>query len=476
MRTHLLLTAVVITFQLASFVVDASADDSRPNIVLIVVDDLGYADLGCTGCVDFDTPHLDHLAASGVNFTCGYVTHPYCSPSRAGILTGRYQQRFGHENNPPHAPDNDAIGLSTEETLLPKLLSNAGYSTAAVGKWHLGDADPFLPTSRGFDDFFGFSSGHLSYYGTSKPNGETMMRGNIAFQGKSSYLTDDFTEEAIEFIKRERNQPFFLFLSYNAVHSPDQAPRKYLDRAKHIEDPFRAVYAAMTIGLDDGIGRVVETLEELGVRKNTLVIFINDNGGRIGSDNRPYRGHKGQLYEGGIRVPFFASWPERLPKGILYDTPVSALDILPTIAAAAEANTASCKPLDGIDLLPYLSGEQTKLPSRSLFWRVSGGDGFAVRDGNWKLIQPAHGGSQLLFDLSTDHREEFNLHADEPEVVSRLMAQYLSWNNELIAPLWTDPHPENVAKEHAAVRDARLKAMPVWERKVLESPIRSAKN
>ncbi len=445
-----------------------AADRTRPNIIVIVSDDLGFADVGINGCNDFPTPHFDALAESGIQFTNGYVTHPYCSPSRAAILTGRYQQRFGHENNPPFAPNDETIGTPTDEVFLSQVLKAAGYRTCAIGKWHLGDAAPYLPTARGFDEFFGFSGGGFNYYGFGNPRkkGEAVVRnGTPVPKEELTYLTDDFTNEAVRFIQQNKSRPFFVYLAYNAVHAPDQAPQKYLDQAVNIEDGFRTVYAAMTIAMDDGIGRVVETLERTGLRDNTLVFFVNDNGGRIGSDNRPLRGHKGMLYEGGVRVPFLASWPGKIPAGLSYDQPVSALDVLPTAAAVAGADTSACKPLDGVDLLPYLTGKRSKPPHEILFWRVIGGQGYAVRQGRYKLVKAAAVDRVQLFDLHEDLLERFDLASEQPEVVTRLQRAYDGWNAELAEPLWSDAHPENVAKEHESVIEARWKALPPAERK-----------
>lgn len=457
--------AAILVITIASLAV---ADTNRPNIIVIVSDDLGFADVGINGCNDFPTPHFDSLAASGVQFTNGYVTHPYCSPSRAGILTGRYQQRFGHENNPPFAPDDETIGTPTDEVFLSQVLKSAGYRTCAIGKWHLGDAAPFLPTARGFDEFFGFSGGGFNYYGFGNPRkkGEAVVRNGVPVpRDELTYLTDDFTNETVRFIQENKSHPFFIYLAYNAVHAPDQAPQKYLDRAVNIEEGFRSVYAAMMIAMDDGIGRVVQTLEETGLRDNTLVIFVNDNGGRLGSDNRPLRGHKGMLYEGGVRVPFLASWPGKIPAGMKYDAPVSALDTLPTAAAAAGAATDQCKPLDGVDLLPHLTGRASAPPHETLFWRVSGGQGYAVRQGRHKLVKAAALDRVQLFDLQEDLLERHDIAQVSPEVVTRLQQAYDNWNVELAAPLWSDPHPENVAKEHQSVTEARWKALPPAERK-----------
>ncbi len=441
----------------------------RPNVVLILADDLGFADVGFNGLREFDTPHIDRLAASGVRFTNGYVSHPYCSPTRAGLLTGRYQQRFGHEHNPPYEPQNERIGTPLGETLLPQVLQSAGYRTAAVGKWHLGDHRKFHPLERGFDEFFGFSGGGFDYYGVarrSRPEHRIVRGFATVPRDKLTYLTDDFTNEAVRFIRRQRGNPFFLYLAYNAVHAPDQAPQPYLDRAAHIEYGARSVYAAMTIALDDGIGRVLAALDALGLRENTLIFFLSDNGGRVvGADNFPLRGHKGMLYEGGVRVPFVMSWPARLPAGKLYDEPVTALDIFPTAAAAAGASAAQA--LDGTDLLPFVTGKTAGAPHETLYWRVIAGQGYAVRSGRYKLVKAAAKDRLELFDLQADLRESNNLAADKPEVVARLRKLYAEWNKELVRPLWSDPHAANVVKEFERVREPRRKALPPPARRPL---------
>lgn len=437
---------------------------NRPNVVVIVADDLGYADLGYTGCRDYDTPHLDALAASGVRFTNGYVTHPYCSPSRAAILTGRYQQRFGHEANPSFSPRDDSIGTETGEVMLPAALRQAGYRSAAIGKWHLGDAPRFLPQRRGFDEFFGFSGGGYNYYGVPnprEPEHRVVRNGAPVAPSDISYLTDDFSTEAVSFIGRNRRNPFFLYLAYNAPHAPNQAPQKYLDRARHIEYGVRSVYAAQNMAMDDGVGRVMRALQNHGLRDNTLVFFLSDNGGRTdGADNRPLRGHKGLLYEGGIRVPFLLSWPGKLPAGKAYDRPVSALDIFPTALAASGAGPAPGKPLDGVDLTPFLTGAHSQPPHEALYWRVLGGQGWAVRQGRYKLMQRAATGRIELFDLDADAGERRDIAASRPEVVGELKRLYERWNAQLIPPRWSDPHGENVKKEYEGVMGVRQRALP----------------
>lgn len=436
----------------------------KPNVVVILADDLGYADLGFNGCRDFDTPNIDALARSGVRFENGYVTHPYCSPSRAGILTGRYQQRFGHEANPDFLPDDDTAGTPTDEVFLSAVLKRSGYRTAAIGKWHLGDAPRFLPQQRGFDEFFGFSGGGFNYYGLPNPR---QPRHRIVRNGapvpldQISYLTDDFSTEAVSFIQRNRANPFFLYLAYNAVHAPNQAPRKYLERTQHIEYGARSVYAAQTVAMDDGVGRVMRALSTNGLRQDTLVFFLSDNGGRRDvADNRPLRGHKGVVYDGGVRVPFLLSWPARLRAGITYPHPVSALDIFPTSMAAAGTAASNGKPLDGVDLLPHLTGSNSYPPHDTLYWRVIGGQGYAVRNGRYKLVKRAAAGRTELFDLAADPNERRDLALQKPEIVAELQRLYGRWNAQLIPPRWKDAHPANVEKEYEEVTDARKRALP----------------
>ena len=441
------------------------APAARPNIIVILADDLGYSDLGFTGCRDFETPHIDALAASGVRFSNGYVTHPYCSPSRAAILTGRYQQRFGHETNPERVSDDDSIvGTATDEVFLSDVLRKAGYRTAAIGKWHLGDAPHFLPQRRGFDEFFGFSGGGHNYYAAAdKGNARNQVTRNgvPVPPAKISYLTDDFTDEAVAFIGRNRRNPFFLYLAYNAVHSPNQAPQKYLDRTEHIEYGARSVYAAMAVAMDDGVGRVIRMLEESGLRGNTLVFFLSDNGGRRDiAGNQPLRGHKGVLYDGGVRVPFLLSWPGKLPKGKAYEQPVSSLDIFPTAMAAAGAGPSSGKALDGVDLVPFLNGANRYPPHETLYWRVLGGQGWAVRQGRYKAVKRAATDKLQLFDMSVDGNERHDIASQKPETAAELKRLYERWNAQLIAPKWTDSHGKNVMNEYNEVMDARRKALP----------------
>ena len=320
-------------------------ESRKPNIILIVSDDQGWSDVGFNGCTDIPTPHLDNLAESGVIFTSGYAPHSYCSPSRAGILTGRYQQRFGHECNPGYLEYEDEVadGLPLSETLISNIFQGAGYKTAAIGKWHLGDARQYWPINRGFDYWYGFSGGGMSYWGN--PNKErgplsgVLENGEIVPIDQLTHLTDDFSAKAVEFIQGNKENPFFMYLAYNAPHAPDHATKAHLEATEHVEYGGRAVYGAMVSAMDKGIGEVMFELEKQGIRENTIVIFLSDNGGRgEHAINFPYRGHKGMLFEGGIRVPFCISWPASIPSGQTIDEPVTGLDILPTLMKATNVN------------------------------------------------------------------------------------------------------------------------------------------
>ncbi|MEM9659168.1 MAG: sulfatase-like hydrolase/transferase, partial [Planctomycetota bacterium] len=436
-----------------------SSAEQRPNVIVIVIvaDDLGFSDVGFNGCKEIPTPYLDELASAGVVFDVGYASHPYCSPSRAGLMTGRYQQRFGHECNPGTGNDGAASGLPLSETLISDLLEQNGYRTGAIGKWHLGDAPEFWPTERGFDEWFGFSGGGMSYWGDTggRPRESGVLRNGVAVpKSELTHLTDDFSKEAAAFIERHQSQPFFLYLAYNAPHAPDQATREHLQKTEHIEYGGRAVYGAMVAAMDEGVGRVTAKLKELDLFDNTLIFFYSDNGGRREhAINYPFRGHKGMLFEGGIRVPFCVSWPGRVNGGRRYDQPIMALDIFPTVLSAAQVELTDDLALDGVNLLPHLTGDVASPPHETLFWRYAVGDdrfGYAVRDGNHKLIYSIYKGRHLLFDLAADPWERDDLADSDQETVQRLTGLYEQWRGGLADPLWLDPHGANVVKEERA--------------------------
>ncbi len=421
----------------------------RPNIIVIIGDDMGYSDIGCYGCKDIPTPNIDSIARKGVRFTNAYVTAPGCSPSRAGIMTGRYQQRFGHYYNPGPPPLGlqGHVGLPITEITIADVLKSAGYTTGAVGKWHLGLTPHFHPLNRGFDEFYGFLHGKHSYTDPGLGSFNPIMRGTTPVDEKE-YLTDAFTREATSFIKRHRTQPFFLLLAYNAPHTPLQAPKRFQNSFEHIKNPKRRTYAAMLAAVDEGIGKVLTMLQELELQQDTLLFFINDNGGwgednpRDGSLNKPLRGGKGSFFEGGIRVPFMVQWPSRLSSGRTFDLPVISLDILPTISAVTGAKLPSDRIIDGVNLIPFLSGKKD-LPHQSLFW--FGWGKYAIREGNWKLVNTD--GNIKLFDLAADIAESHDLSAEHPDVVKHLAKAYEAWNKQMIDPVWSRSVPKPKPKE-----------------------------
>jgi len=434
----------------------AAEPTKKPNIIVIVADDLGYADIGCHGCKDIPTPHIDSLAKNGVRCTNGYVSGPYCSPTRAGLLTGRYQQRFGHELNPgPPSDTTIEVGLSLAEKTMPQRLKSAGYATGMVGKWHLGHAEKFNPVHRGFDEFFGFLGGAHSYVQANQPN-NPIMRGLKAV-GEKEYLTDAFAREAVAFVDRHRSEPFFLYYAFNAVHTPMQAPDKYKARFEKIADEKRRTYAGMLSAMDDAIGALLEKLRAEKLEENTLIFFISDNGGpenANASDNGPFRGQKAQTWEGGIHVPFIVQWKAKLPAGKTYDQPVMQLDILPTALAACGVALESSDKMDGVNLLPYLDGSRTGAVHHALYWRF--GAQMAIRMGDYKLVKAPGGGLEAgpqrqgkadvagaqLYNLARDIGETTNLAEKEPEKVKELAAAWQKWNSELVDPKW---RPNNAA-------------------------------
>ena len=425
----------------------------RPNIVVILADDLGFADLGFQGSRDITTPHIDSLARTGVRFTSGYVSHPFCSPTRAGLMTGRYQQRFGHENNMFFSLDDQVAGLPLSEITLANMLSDNGYVTGLVGKWHLGSHPRFHPTKRGFKEMYGFVGGGHDYLDPGSP-AETKDEHLLPIHredGKpileKEYLTTALGREAAAFVTRHARDPFFLYLAFNAPHTPLQAPEPYLRRFASIENKNRRTYAAMVSAMDDAVGKVLAAIREAGAAENTLIFFLNDNGGPAGnaSSNRPHRGTKRMLYEGGIRVPFVIHWQGHLPSGKVVADPVISLDIFPTALAAAGIPVPKDRKIDGVNLLPYLEGRASSPPHRDLYWRTFGGVNFAMREGRYKLVRNGKSAPEL-YDLDADIGETNDLAAKEPQTVARLDASLKRWNGELVKPLW----PDHIFDKHDA--------------------------
>ncbi len=341
----------------------ASPAGRKPNIIIILADDMGFADTAFQGAKDTHTPNLDALAATGIRFTNGYVSHLFRSPMRAGLMTARYQQRFGHENNPKYDKRDEVSGLPTDQVTMPQVLAAAGYRTGMVGKWHLGAAPKFHPLKRGFQEQFGFIGGGHDYFRADMADDAKEYYIPIERNGQpveeKEYLTDAFSREASVFVRRHAADPFFLYLAYNAPHTPQQVSEKYLDRYRGIADKQRRLNAAMVSAIDDGVGKLMSTLTELKLDSDTLIFFFSDNGGPVGingSDNTPLRGAKGQVYEGGIHVPFVMRWRGRLAEGKTLAAPVISLDVFPTAVAAAGATMPGGRQFDGVNLLPYALG------------------------------------------------------------------------------------------------------------------------
>ena len=452
----LMKTILIVTVLLASTAIEAQPANPagaarRANVVVIVADDLGYADIGAQGISkDVRTPEIDSIARNGVRFTNGYVSAPVCSPSRAGFLTGRYQQRFGHEANPQ--PNFDGtFGLPLDQVTLADELKRAGYATGAVGKWHLGSPPEFRPGRRGFDEFYGFLGGAHGYLGQrpAAAQGLNAIRRGDAPVDEKEYLTTAITREAVSFIDRHKAAPFFLYVPYNAVHTPQQVPPKYVEPFAAVKDEKRRLMLAMLAALDEGVGQILGKLRDAGVEENTLVVFHSDNGGPTfgnASRNTPLRGIKGELWEGGIRVPFVLQWKGRINPGQVIHHPVIALDVFPTALAAAGAQPRPQPQLDGVNLLPWLEGKTQGRPHDALYWRFK--PQWAVRDGDYKLVAPRNAAPQL-FDLAKDPGERNDLSGDKPEIVKRLREKYDAWNAQLMEPRWPGKQEGAAARRSA---------------------------
>jgi arylsulfatase A-like enzyme len=435
-------TLVVLVFvAFASQSLAQTAVQKRPpNIVLLYADDAGYADFGfqqdCAEDMAKLTPHIDSIAAAGVIMTNAYMSGCVCSPSRAGMMTGRYQTRFGHEFNiPPGYMDG---GLPLSETFLPKRMQPLGYTTSLVGKWHLGYPADYHPNKRGFDWFYGCLQGSRSYYPMKRTSKHRVIQENGVATEEGGYTTDRLGDAGVRFINDNKDKPFFLFLSFTAPHGPLQAKAEDLAKLAHITPVKRRKYAGLVKALDDNVGKVLQALEAAGLAENTLLVFTNDNGGQTltGANNGKLRGRKGSLFEGGIRVPMCMRWPGHIKAGTKIEDPVISLDFFPTFAAVGGVDAAPEWELDGINLLPRLTGAVSKLVDRPMFWRQ--GKERAVRIGQHKLhIADLPGGSaREVFDLSQDIGEAQPLADADAEVVAALDKALADFDGEMVAAKW----------------------------------------
>jgi arylsulfatase A-like enzyme len=429
---------------LAYFSANATTAATQPNVVLIFVDDLGYADVGYQGCSDVATPNIDSIADSGIRFPAGYVTAPVCGPSRAGLLTGRYQQEFGFEDNPGpfrQSPET-RIGIPLDVPTIGEMFKQAGYRTAWIGKHHSGKEADNNPIHREFDVFFGFLNGALGYFVGDNTKGE-LLRGLEPVASESEYLTDAFTREAIKFIEGSKDEPFMLYLPYNAVHAPMHATEDLLKKYAHIEHTGRRKFAAMLDSMDSNIGRVLDTLKAQGLYENTLLFFISDNGGAEDksnySYNYPLRGIKSSMYEGGIRVPFALQWPAKI-KPAIFDAPVSSIDVIPTALAAAGFTQDPELQMRGRNLLPYFTDNAPEFEDRYLYWRFM--HGHVIRNHEWKLVRPWGGRDFIatdaweLYHISEDISESNNVIKQYPEIAAELGTAWESWSASLMPAQW----------------------------------------
>lgn len=464
----------------------------RPNVIVILADDLGITDLSSYGNKLVSTPNMDGIGKNGVRFTEGYISSPVCSPSRAGLITGRYQERFGHEFQPelrylknmaeyygfkmmpkfkpldpikehevPTTEDRLRQGLPPSEITLAELLKKYDYSTAIIGKWHLGAADFAKPCARGFDYQYGFyeaftlyapltdtsiQNTHVKHEYMDQHEWQTAAgrTGNCAIlrncceeQQENKYLTDKLTDEAINWIDSNKSNPFFLYLPYNAPHAPLQVPKSYYRQFANIKDPVKRTYAAIIKSLDDQVGRLLKHVDSLGIDDNTIIFFLSDNGGAVyngTTDNAPYRGGKLTNFEGGIKIPFMMEWKNHINPGTVYKYPVISLDIFATVAGVIGLDLPTDRKYDGVDLIPYVNGEVKAAPHQALYWRSDFNK--AIRKGDWKLIENEYDNTNQLYNLAVDSTEMNNLYTQKPEVAKNLEADLDSWEKEMVKPLW----------------------------------------
>lgn len=418
------LIACLLCFGVSAAESDVAA--APPNIVIFYGDDLGWGELGCQGSQDIPTPHIDSIAKNGVRFTQGYVAATYCSPSRAGLMTGKYPTRFGHEFN---SVASKTSGLSLQETTIANRLKDLGYATICIGKWHLGAGPDHRPTRRGFDEFYG-TLGNTPYFHPTQFIDSRVSNEIQKIEDASFYTTDAYADRAVEWLDAHKSDRKFLYMPFNAQHGPLQAPEKYLARFSHIEDKQRRTFAAILSAMDDAVGRVLTKIRELGQEENTVIFYIADNGGptkSTTSNNGVLRGFKMNTYEGGPRVPFLMQWKGKLEGSRIYESPVLNLDVLPTVLTAAGATVDAEWKLDGVDLMPFLTGANTSRPHQTLYWRFS--PQWAVRHGDMKLVHSLGGTDKPeLYDLSKDPGESKDLAMEMPDQVKELQALYDAWD------------------------------------------------
>jgi arylsulfatase A-like enzyme len=417
------------------FIANDIAAQTKPNIIYIMADDLGYADISCYGRKDYSTPNLDKLASQGMKFTNAYAGASICTPTRTSFMTGRYPARtpVGRREPLDWTPRDSTVGLTPDYTSLATLLKKAGYQTSLIGKWHLGFASAYSPLKNGFDEFYGFNGGGIDYVSHTDPNGRNDFFENDKPIVKEGYMTDLLMDKAIEVIKRKHTKPFFLSMMFNAPHWPWQAPNDKvypLGNDQWKEGGSASTYAAMVKSMDDAIGTIMKTLDEENLSANTVVVFTSDNGGERFSDMGILAGKKALLWEGGIKIPAFIRWPGKIPENSTTEQAAITMDWTATFLALAGAKPDPKFPLDGIDMMPVCTGK-SKPVSRTFYWqRVERNPQKAIRDGDWKYLQDQKG--EYLFDLSKDPEEKNDLKEKEKTVFEKLKKKYTEWEKTIL--------------------------------------------
>lgn len=428
---------------------DATDKNKRPNIIIVLADDLGYSDLSIQGCQDFETPNIDRIGRNGIQFTEGYVTNSVSAPSRAGLLTGRVG--FGFEAN---LPNNTNLGLDTLIPTIAKVLKNGGYKTFGIGKWHLGYDAQFHPNKRGFDEFYGLLGGSRSYYALKKRNAHKSLQYNGVYEDevKGTYVTNRLTNKAVSFInehvKKDAEQPFFMYLSYTAPHAPLHPNPAHKGRFTNIKNDKRSKYASMVVTMDEGVGEVLNCLEDNEIVENTFIVFLSDNGGPLAggwTTNKPLRQGKGSLFEGGIRVPFLIQWKGHIPKGLVVDNPVTSLDLLPSFADLAQIPQPDS--LNGVSLWPWLKNPSSEIDRPLMFWRRGEKKHGAVRDGNYKWKLNRRKGTQSLYNLKEDAGERINLIKKHPQKASKMAQKFKEWEESVKDPTFSSGYKSKKNKK-----------------------------
>ncbi len=439
MNKLILFSAVIVLFGCQSQKNNQESVDSplqgSPNVIVILLDDAGYADFGFMGCQDLETPNIDALANDGMIFSDAHVSATVCAPSRAGLITGKYQQRFGFEANGTGDETTGDLGLAKETNTIAELLkAKSDYKTIAIGKWHLGGTSNNHPNNRGFDDFFGFLGGGRSYFYQPKESDLLAIQHNGEKQKFEGYLTDVFGDASVNFVEANKDHPFMMYLSYNAVHTPMEAKAEDLEKYKNHP---RKHLAAMTWSLDQNIGKLVSKLKSLNLYDNTLIFFLSDNGGAHNnqSTHGKLKGWKGNKFEAGHRVPFFVTWPKKIKSASKFDGLTSSLDVVPTILDACQLYDKTASDFDGVSLMPYLTQQISGHPHETLFWRKL--DESAVRHLEHKLIS-LNGYGQVMYNLKDDIGEQHNLMLTNPEIAETLNQKYEAWQKNLMPPLWKE--------------------------------------